>query len=80
MVPGSFPDSPRLVRASASVPGTGRVAVNLEVHLPSDARAGELDDALSALSLGGRLCAAEVRALEDEHVAGEYLKLRGWSS
>ena len=36
--------------------------------------------ALSALSMACRLCAREVKALEDETLAQEFVRVRGWSS
>src|SRR5262249_11169728 len=65
--------------ARAAVGDGGGLAARLEVVLDGSPTATELAHALSALSVACRLCAREVRALEDEGVAREFLAVRGWS-
>jgi hypothetical protein len=60
----------RMVRAIAS---ESRDAVLLDVRLPATASPRDLDLALSALSMGVRLAARELRALADDRLAALYL-------
>jgi hypothetical protein len=68
----------RMVRAAAEA-CDGQSALRLEVRLGRRPAAGELGHALSALSVGCRLCAREAEVLEDRDIAAEYLALRGVS-
>jgi len=59
----------------------GQVAAHLEALLPHFPFAEELGHALSAISVGCRLCGREVEVLQNDLViAREYLAVRGWSS
>ncbi len=67
----------RMVRAAAEAED-GRSAERLEVAFEDVPDPARLHDALAALSVACRLCGEEVRALEDEALAGEYLRIQGW--
>jgi len=67
----------RMVRAAAEA-GDGRTAERLEVAFMGIPAPAELQDALAALSVACRLCGEEARALEDEALAVEYLRIQGW--
>jgi hypothetical protein len=56
--------------------GNGQLEAGFEVRLPAEPTAGELDDALGALSLACRLGAEELLALQDVGLAQAYLQLR----
>jgi hypothetical protein len=59
----------------------GQVAAHLEALLPHLPSAEELGHALSAISVGCRLCGREVEVLQNDLlIAREYLAVRGWSS
>lgn len=66
----------RSVRATATR-DSGDLVFALEAWLPADASAQELDRALGAASLGVRLCSEELRVLQVESLAREYLAVQG---
>lgn len=69
----------RMVKPTAEREG-GRTLLGYEVSLPDSAMPGQLDRALSALSVACRQCGPrEVQALLDESVAQKYFAVRGWS-
>ncbi len=72
-------DAVRFVRAGAETTGD-RTSVFLEVDIQPDAAAPELQHALSALSVAGRLAGREASALTDTNVARAYLAARGWAA
>jgi hypothetical protein len=70
----------RMARATARTVG-GATVYGWEVSLDRVAGAGEVQHALSALSVACRLSVREIQALEqDETTARSYLMLRGWCS
>ena len=66
----------RMARAVASA-ADGGPEYRWEVALGEEPGPEELRHALSALSVACRLTAREVQALEEEHLAEEYLRVRG---
>ena len=60
----------------AAEAGDGQMALRLEVDFATPPGAAELGHALAALSVGCRLCGEEVKLLEDESIAGRYLRIR----
>jgi hypothetical protein len=66
------------VRAAAETEDDGGAKERLEVAFDDVPDPARLHEALAALSVACRLCGEEVRVLEDEALAGEYLRIQGW--
>lgn len=56
----------------------GRITAFLEVAVPEEPQAGDMNDALGILSVACSVCGREAACLADEFVAGLYLAARGW--
>jgi len=57
----------------------GRTTAILEVVLPGEPGADELNEALAILSVACSVCGREAACLADDFVAGTYLAARGWN-
>jgi hypothetical protein len=68
----------RMARAAAE-DRNGLAAAWFEVVLTSRAAVAEAEHALAALSVACRLCVREVKAMQDDAIAMEYLSVRGWA-
>jgi hypothetical protein len=68
----------RLARPAAAA--DAKRSMLWQVSLTPDVTAAELGHGLAALSVACRQCAREVKLLEDESIANDYLRVRGWSA
>ena len=69
----------RMARPVLERPGE-KLSAEWQVSLGEAATAQQLRHALAALSVACRVCARELKLLEDESIANAYLRVRGWSA
>lgn len=58
----------------------GQVTVGFEIKFATAPSPVELGHALASLSVACQLCSRETAAMQDEVIANQYLKIRGWCS